>query len=252
MKVLIALITCKAYAHKLGYQQQTWIPRAIAAGWDVQVFDGERLKVDDGYGGLPSKTKALCKWALENGYTNVLKIDDDAYMWVERFKALEYDYAGHIAPANDAGCPQLGVSNYPKGHFPHNYASGGAYWISEKSMRIIAQAEINDWAEDRWVGNTLANAGIQLRHLADYGYSTMGTVMDKNYTVLAQIQGDGILRVEKGIEPGYKPPIPPRPPAPIPVPGQVPVQAPPTVVYKGQRHQRIVQAHRIIDRRRQR
>src|SRR5271166_3017938 len=115
MPVLIALITCKKYAARLAAQQQTWIPRAIAAGWDLQIFDGDRLGVGDGYGDLPAKTKALCIWALMQGYTNVLKIDDDAYMWVNRFKALDHDYAGHVAPANDAGCVALGIPNYPKG-----------------------------------------------------------------------------------------------------------------------------------------
>jgi hypothetical protein len=209
MKILIAVITCKAYAYKLKVQQATWIPQALALGWDVQVFDGERLGAPDDYAGLPAKTKALCGWALANGYTNILKIDDDAYVWVHKFKMLDFDYAGHEAAANDQGCPKLGVPNYPKGHFPYKYASGGAYWLSEKSMKILVNTEINDWAEDRWVGNTLARNGVHLTHLGDYGCNPTPPVLNKNFTLLAQIPDGGIEKIAKGMEPSYPSPLPP-------------------------------------------
>jgi len=57
----------------------------------------------------------------------------------------------------------------PRGTYPHNYANGGAYWMSESTMRVIADAPFTgDWAEDRWVGNTLAKHGIKPTPLHGY------------------------------------------------------------------------------------
>ena len=39
--------------------------------------------------------------------------------------------------------------------------SGFGYWLSRRAMEVVAKARHNgDWAEDRWVANVLANAGI--------------------------------------------------------------------------------------------
>ena len=49
----------------------------------------------------------------------------------------------------------------PKGTYPYNYAAGGAYWLSRKAMTIVADAQPNgDWAEDRFVGDTLGSMGF--------------------------------------------------------------------------------------------
>jgi hypothetical protein len=165
---LIAIISCKKNAPKVQDQRETWIPRAIAAGYTVEVFDGERLGVPDDYLSLPLKTKALCKWALEQGWKRLLKLDDDAYLCIENFRVVEDDYAGLWIPRNDLGMFTLGIPMLPLGTTKYDYASGGAYWMSERSMRIIVETEITDWAEDRWVGQTLAAAGIVLKLLPDY------------------------------------------------------------------------------------
>ena len=57
-KILLAIITCKANSDRLRAQQETWIPRAVAAGYDVQIFDGERLGVPDDYYSLIQKTRS--------------------------------------------------------------------------------------------------------------------------------------------------------------------------------------------------
>jgi hypothetical protein len=244
MKILIAIITCKAYAHKLKLQKSTWIPQGLALGWDIQVFDGERLGVPDDYAGLPAKTKALCTWALENGYTNLLKIDDDAYVWMNKFKMLNHDYAGHRAAANDQGCPRLGVPNYPKGHFPHEYASGGAYWLSAKSMKILANTKINDWAEDRWVGNTLAKNNVPLIHLGDYGCDPTPPILNKDFTLLAQLPDGWMEVIAKGKDPrfaarvsssGLQKPQPQPQPSNFPIRragSRVPTPPPPSIQHK--------------------
>lgn len=198
----------------------------IKAGHDVQIFDGERLKVADDYVHLPSKTKALCKWALDHGYTNMLKVDDDAYIWVDLFKDVLFDYAGIKVPPNDGGHSHYGIPDYPKGHFPYAYASGGSYWLSAKSMRIIADAPLtDDWAEDRWVGNTLAGHSIQLISLPNYGCSCATPVLRKNFAVLAQIPDGGIDKIVQGIEPNtVHLPATPHTPMTGPLPIKVPPQ----------------------------
>ncbi len=235
--VLIAIITCEKNHDRVQRQLDTWIPVAREIGYDVQIFDGVRLGVPDDYASLPLKTKALCKWALTNKYKHVLKIDDDGLIRVDRFKKIENDYAGILIGPNDLGCFRIKVPNAVTGTYPSPYCSGGAYWMSERSMRIIAETEINDWAEDRWVGNTLAKNGISPTVLSDYVIVTspLNSPQYERYTVLTQLADQGGIPVNI--------------PVPLPVRnGQVIQQTP--------RAQRIVSRHniirhpRIIDRRR--
>jgi hypothetical protein len=138
------------------------------AGWRIEVFDGERLRVPDDYKSLPLKTKALCQWALDNGFQRMLKLDDDAFVYLKNFKIVYEDYAGMWIPKNDLGVPDRNILPLPPGTTKFDYASGGGYWLSERSMKIIVETQITDWAEDRWVGQALALAAIGFRSLPDY------------------------------------------------------------------------------------
>jgi hypothetical protein len=173
---LIAVISCEKYKNRVEALRETWIPIALDAGFDVQVFTGQRLGVPDDYASLPLKTKALCQWAFKEGYEHLLKIDDDTCVDVSNFHIVTSDYAGIRIKANDYGSPDLANSfDKPKGTYPHHYASGGAYWLSRRSMKLVAEAPFNgDWAEDRWVGQTLAGAGIELDILPDYAFWSPG------------------------------------------------------------------------------
>lgn len=168
--MVIAVITCDAepYRQRQAMQRQTWIPLAQQAGYTVEVFDGVTLGVPDDYLSLPLKTKALCQWALGHGYQHVLKIDDDGYLNVKNFRLVEQDYAGIPAPANDLGCGRFGISAFTKGTIKFHYASGGAYWLSRRAMETILAAHLDDWAEDRWVGQVMGRAGILLKALPGY------------------------------------------------------------------------------------
>ena len=168
-ETLIAIITCKKYAYRVQMQLDTWVPQAIAAGFDVEVFDGERLGVPDDYLSLPLKTKALCKWAADRGYKRLLKLDDDAYIRVANFHTVFDDYAGIFILKNDCGLRNKDIKDFPNGTCPFPYASGGGYWLSERSMKILIDAPFySDWAEDRWVGQTLGRAGIFVTVLPNY------------------------------------------------------------------------------------
>src|SRR5262249_34171231 len=95
-KTLIAIITCKENIERVRAQQDTWIPKAKAAGYDVQIFDGERLGASDDYYSLISKTQAVCKWALAQDFEWLLKVDDDCCIRVEQLHPTSYDYAGIV------------------------------------------------------------------------------------------------------------------------------------------------------------
>jgi hypothetical protein len=162
-KILIAVASCHQYRVRADSQRATWVKeldqipghvdcdiRFFLGGGQPERSDEIILPVDDGYLGLPAKTKEICMWALERGYTNLYKSDDDSYVVLERLFASgceKFDYAGRLRG--------------PSGMFKAPYCSGFAYWLSAKAMRIIADAKLNgDEAEDRFVGNTLLQAGI--------------------------------------------------------------------------------------------
>lgn len=167
MNPLIAIVTCRKHAARVEAQRQTWIPQAVQAGFDVEIFDGERLGVPDDYYSLPAKTKAICQWADGRRYENMLKADDDGYIVVARLQLVPHDYAGIRVPPNDLGSVvPPGAPAKPRGTYPAWYASGGAYWMSRRSICTVAAEPLShDWAEDRWVGNVLARRGIKLEEL---------------------------------------------------------------------------------------
>jgi hypothetical protein len=164
MKPLLAIVTCNdpKFRARAQAQRETWVP--TASQFDVKFFVGKQdgcelvptvvgevaLAVGDGYENLPSKVQAVCIWALESGYDSMFKTDDDSYVVPEHLAActsLPHDYVGKI--------------RFPTGGYPAPYSSGFGYWLSRRAMEIIADAQLTkDQNEDRWVGNTLASAGI--------------------------------------------------------------------------------------------
>lgn len=165
MRPLIAIITCHAqkYRERADAQRATWAQHAAKCGFDLKFFLGRPpvpeyrpaddeifLDVDDGYSGMPAKMKAMCAWAAANEYEYVFKTDDDCYVSMAALMSLlprGKDYVGRFRG--------------PSGGYPADYASGYGYWLSNLAMRLVANAPLSeDWAEDRWVANTLARAGI--------------------------------------------------------------------------------------------
>ncbi len=192
-KILIAIYTCKNNAERVQAQLDTWVPEAIAAGYDVGVFDGNKLGVSDDYFSLPDKTKALCRYALRHGYSSLLKIDDDSYVRVSNFKPVTDDYAGIWTKPYDGGTSHPpGRPAMPAGTFPHPYAAGPAYWLSARAMQLVANAPITDWAEDRWVGHVLAEHGVMLTDLLpDFWIGSKGA--PKSHTQVIEDVGSPTL-----------------------------------------------------------
>ena len=167
---LLAVVTCRKLcypaheldAHLAGTNDRiqtlldtwykVWLART-AGKIDLQFFIGRgegevnlphyvELDASDDYAGLPEKIRKLCEFALRSGYDSVLKADDDGYINFRCFEIMNADYAGIRKPGD--------------------YAGGGAYWLSRRSMEIVAEHGIDDWAEDRGIGTLLAKHGIQI------------------------------------------------------------------------------------------
>lgn len=175
MRILLAIATCRAYRSRAEAQRKTWANDQID-GIDVRYFVGEGsdeplhhetvLPCGDDYHALPDKTQEICRWALAHGYTHLIKTDDDIYLRPERALANipgpDEHYVGRVRG------PSGGNTRTPPFQevmYPAPYCSGMFYWLSEKAMRVIAQApRSEDIAEDRWVGNTLLKHGISPVH----------------------------------------------------------------------------------------
>lgn len=188
MKVLIAIVSCHTMRDRQQAIRDTWLAN-VPSQMDYRFFLGRVngirpyqpledevcLDVDDSYKGLPSKTRAICKWALENGYSFVFKCDDDVYvdpkrLWNNSDFAQQGDY--------------IGRKRGPSGGFYAPYCSGFSYWLSARAMKLVADTELTrDIAEDRWVGNLLQNQGIHA--VADYRY----VVIDSRKNALSHTEG---------------------------------------------------------------
>ena len=181
MRRLIAVVCCHAYAypkhdetrggHTSGENKNR--SSAIRETWysdwlkykdqiDLKFFYGRGanrcpdvdevfLDCPDDYYSLPRKVQKIFEWTLANGYDQVLKVDDDVFVYVSRLVSAfgNDDYRGYEVEAASG-----------------RYASGTAYWASKRSMENVVKAELcpEDWAEDKFVGKTLAAAGISLIH----------------------------------------------------------------------------------------
>lgn len=161
MRRLIAILTCHKYAYRAQAVRDTWVQDIPAAHFDYRFFVGEGdgpvhpdtvvLPCGDGYGDVPAKVRAMFGWSHAQGYDLTFKTDDDCYV-----------VPNLIAKMNFGTHDYIGRMRGPSGGYPADYASGFAYALSKKAARIISTSLPNqDWAEDRFVGNVLANAGVQ-------------------------------------------------------------------------------------------
>jgi hypothetical protein len=133
----------------------------LVNGADVRFFLGPStrepqadevfLDCDDSYQGLPSKVRAVVRWALAQGYDHVLKIDDDVVVTPHKLlnsNFQSYDFVGH---RND-------IRPYP-------VPFGFCYWLNKRAMSLVAVAELpRDNNDEVWVTSTLSKDGIVLHH----------------------------------------------------------------------------------------
>jgi hypothetical protein len=163
MKYLIAVVNCH---QRLVYQQcvrETWLP--LVKGADVRFFLGPSdrepqldevfLDCDDSYEGLPSKVRAIARWASAQGYDYVCKLDDDVVIKPSQFLNTgfqNYEFSGH---RND-------IREFP-------VPFGFCYWMNRQAMQLVASAELpNNNNDEAWVTKTLSKAFIKLHHEPRY------------------------------------------------------------------------------------
>lgn len=173
MRRLIAVVTCDQRIYPQhdqgGHKNGSGRSDAIRATWykdwlcryadqiDLKFFFGRCdrtpleneiiLDAPDDYYGLPEKVRKMNLWATRAGYDHILKIDDDVYLNIARLlKHFDpVDYRGYLCEADI------------------RYASGTAYWLSHRAAKIVAESPLDgDWAEDKFVGRTLARNGVEL------------------------------------------------------------------------------------------
>jgi hypothetical protein len=162
-RVLVAVKNCVKYRHRAEAQRATWA--TFHPDCDIRFFlggdplapqirkhpDEVILPVPDDYLSLPLKTKAICRWALQNGYDFLFTCDDDTYVQLDRLLASDFkdhDYVGRLRG--------------PSGGYSAPYCSGFAYWLSIKAMHAVISAGLNgDTADDRFIGQVMEQNGIK-------------------------------------------------------------------------------------------
>lgn len=162
---LVAVMGCGGYMHRIDEIRNTWLRHAEGV-IDVRFFLGSTatstnpdtiiLDVPDDYVSLPLKVQQTFSWALTQGYGHVFKTDDDTLVDPRRLFLSGYQKHDYIGRWN-AGAP---CEYYDP---VQGWASGGpGYWVSARAMKFIVNSTWNnDWAEDRWNGQTLHAAGIE-------------------------------------------------------------------------------------------
>lgn len=162
MKPLISVMGCNARNAYIVAQRQTW---AVSQDIDIKFFIGgvpQRQALPDeifancrdDYKGLPSKIQEAVRWALNNNYTNIWKCDDDTYARPER-----------LLIAAEADKQYIGCYRQPTHGYPAGWCAGGpGYWLNQETMDIIANAIIDDDAEDRFISKALFRKDIVGEH----------------------------------------------------------------------------------------
>ena len=139
------------------YIRQTWwnnVPTHIGKKFfygrpniESSIPDSVCLDCKDDYASLPYKTIKMCQWALDRGYTNFFKADDDTYVYINRL--LNSGFERHNW-----------IGRYNGGDF---VAGGPGYWLGQKAMEVLANSKVEkkEWAEDIWAAKRLNAAGIR-------------------------------------------------------------------------------------------
>lgn len=156
----------------------TWGKEAKALGLDLFFFMGKDptqqstrrswrynpgevvVDCDDNYEALPYKTRRICQWASAKLFTNLFLCDVDTFVRPKQLLETgfeSYDYAGQFLVGEPGGAPfkytdERGVYDDFRG-----WASGGiGYFLSKRAAGIVGATPPNVWAEDAYVGQTLA------------------------------------------------------------------------------------------------
>jgi hypothetical protein len=188
MKLLIAVMTCHSasskdaperardnHLNRLDFIRKTWGANATC---DYRFFMGRGsvrspypdevfLDCGDSYYETAFKVKAICAWALTQGYDALFKCDDDTFVCSERLVCAGFEnkeFVGWKIPPSDENHPVT----YPWG--------GPGYFLNTRMMKLAASdpyptskpdGDTRDRCntyEDGWIGRVALDAGINLVH----------------------------------------------------------------------------------------
>ncbi len=119
------------------------------------------LPVLDDYHHSVEKIKGVIKYALDNSYDSLCKVDDDTWVYYDRLMANIPTGADYVGSGR-------GWDIESSKRFPTIFSPGFTYWLSKRAMEEVLKAPQGVWAEDRYVGESLKRAGISLT--TDYRY----------------------------------------------------------------------------------
>lgn len=231
-KLLIAIPTCVSYegnpqttnrnqTDRRQACRETWL-KNLPAGVEYKFFYGRGNGPDllpdevrlndcgDDYGSLSRKFQSICVYALRAGFDWLLRIDDDAYCYVDRLMSdlswTKYDYSGYTI-------------DYPKHLSWARYCSGAGFTLSRRAMQIVADNPPDHSADDLWTGRILYRNSIPCHRDTRYlcGFEPHYIPLDRlpkfhPYTVLHALTPDGIREVHSRGCPGLGSQEPPKKP----------------------------------------
>jgi hypothetical protein len=106
------------------------------------------LDCGDQYTENPAKMKAICRWAIEHGYTHILRCDDDTFVYLDRLLATDwadFDYSGACA-TND-------------------FHPGGCMFLSRRMMDLVISSSVTTYADDVWIGKVARDNRVVMHHI---------------------------------------------------------------------------------------
>jgi hypothetical protein len=118
------------------------------------------LRIPDTYRHVSYKVREACRWGLVNGAQWIFFCTTDTYVVPYRLAESgfgPYDYVGHAFA------------------LPHPWTFaclGNGAWLSRRAAQIVADASVDEWISDSWVGKVLHVAGLKLQH--DPRYTSLG------------------------------------------------------------------------------
>jgi hypothetical protein len=148
---------------RLAAVRETWFKDAVShpavtakffyGQSDIQPLEDEvNLNVPDDYGHLADKTRAICRWAVDNNFDYAALVDDDTLVYVDRLvdetESAAFDYAGHVHGSVATGGP--------------------GYILSRRAMEAISKNWHSHWAEDVACGKSLFYSGITPENLVGH------------------------------------------------------------------------------------
>jgi hypothetical protein len=139
--------------------RETWLQRWpddmpvkfwLAGRCDAAYSDEWVLEADDSYLGMPSKVRAGCVRAMDEGYDHVWLCCHDAYVILPRLAQVEPpgDYAGEVIRTGN---------QWERGVY---WVGGAGTWLGRPAMDVITASDPPQYFPDFWLGQLLNPAGL--------------------------------------------------------------------------------------------